>query len=410
MNHIIPMTTFPILLQDLNISSETKKFWDDVLLEKFNKSYSSYSSFSRSDKLPNWDKLISSNFRVFDLFQKLSEYYKKERYDFNNKDKFFAKEETSTFSSIEFLELLKKDKISIDNIFLNTLVAEPENKSGWTYAEFIELHLHYLKENKQKLHTEIEKQYFLELNEHQQYYSYVSVDENINLFFSLMDVIQPNKINHTWFKEKLEFFCTIKDDDSRQLVNQAEYLNFDSQKKIYDYIVDLFPDNINEHNKYFSKILPSPVFKTSRLHQGSIEINLYQILNELHLNQKDLNHLIHISKECLNVVSQPSFLELIEKDIPVSNIYSKDNNSSVILNFSTNSYEDLEDFEKILLRSLNGVLKVSDKIRISWSESYSGADELITNMDSKFIHQHYLFQTLNETLSTNSNSAKKMKI
>jgi len=404
------MITFPTLLQDLKISSETKKFWNDVLLEKFNKYSSSYSSFSRSDKFPNWDKLISSNFRIFDLFQKLSEYYKKEKYDYANKDRLFSNEDNNPFLSLEFLELLKKDKVSMEGVFLNTLIAEPENKSGWTYAEFIELHLHHLKENKQKLNKDIEKQYFTELHEHQQYYSYVSVDENINLFFSLIEVIQPNQINYNWFKEKLEFFCTIKDDDSRQIVNQAQYLNFDSQKKIYDYLVDLFPDNISENKKYFSKILPSPVFKTNRLHQGSIEINLYQILNELHLNQKDLHHLINISKECLNVVSQPSFLNLIEKDIPVSNIYSKENNSSIILNFSTNSYEDLEDFEKILLRSLNGVLKVSDKIRISWSESYSGADELITNMDSKFIHQHYLFQTLNETLSTNSNSAKKMKI
>lgn len=403
------MTTFPTLLQDLNISPETKQFWDDVLLDKFNKSSTSYSSFSHSDKLPNWNKLISSNFRMFDLFQKLSQYYKNERYDYLNKDRFLS-EESNPFLSLEFLELLKKDKIAIDDIFINTLIAEPENKSGWTYAEFIELHLHYLKKNNQKLNENIERQYFLELNEHQQYYSYVSVDENINLFFSLLAVIQPTQITYPWFKEKLEFFCTIKDDDSRQLVNQAQYLNFDSQKKIYDYINESFPENLSENNKYFSKILPSPVFKTHRLHQGSVEINLYQILNELHLNQKDLNHLIHISKECLNVVSQSSFLNLIEKDIQISNIYTKETNTSVILNFSTNNYQDLEDFEQILLRSLNGVLKVSDKIRISWSESYSGADELITNMDSNFIHQHYLYQTLNETLSTNSNSSKKMKI
>ena len=80
------------------------------------------------------------------------------------------------------------------------------------------------------------------------------------------------------------------------------------------------------------------------------------------------------------------------------------------LQFSTENYENLKIFEDILLKSLNGVLEMHEKIKISWSESFSGEDHMITNMDAKFIAQQYLVKKLNHSLLENNINSKKNKI
>jgi hypothetical protein len=59
---------------------------------------------------------------------------------------------------------------------------------------------------------------------------------------------------------------------------------------------------------------------------------------------------------------------------------------------------------------LKGVLEVSKKIRLNWSESYHGEEELSTNMDAKFVHQHYMYHNLNDTLSSNETKPKRLKV
>ncbi len=386
-------------LRELSNPISIQKFWEKILINSYD---SRHSSFRTEDNLPTWEKMISSNFRMFEFLKNLSDYYRKEK--FSSKEN---KKEEALFFSIQMLDILKKENFNITNIFLEN---QKQNNGDWRYSEFIEIYLSYLHIKKEFIPNSLKEQLILETKEDKNYSSFRSVDQNIELYLNFLKVINPNDITYEWFSKNLELACEMYDEESRDIINFSSYLNFDSQKNIHEYINNFFPDKIDENKNYFYKILPSPIFVTQRFFQGSIDINLYQILSQNNLNQDNITHLTNIAKECLNIITKPTFMNLINENINVSNIETKDKQSNLILNFSTNNVKDLELFETIALRALNGVLQVSDKIKLKWTDSYYGDNELITNMDEKFIYQQYLHQTLNETLDINKQKTRKNKI
>ncbi len=308
------------------------------------------------------------------------------------------------------LNILKKENLELTTILLNNHKEDNENTGGWRYSEFIDMYLNYLSENKKEIPLFLKDQFLLEARENKRFSSFHEVDKDIETYFNLLNVMNSKEITNQFFKENLELYCSMVNDDTRELENYARCLNFDSQKRIYEYVNTFLPENSSEYTEYFQDLLPTPVFKTQRLYQSSIEINLYQIMFENGLNQKSSQHLNNIIKECLNVVSSDNFLRLINEDIKVFNTSVKEKAAGLKLNFSTETYEDLEKFEKIILKSLKGVVKVQDKIKLRWTDSFYGEDQLLTNMDAKFILQQYLHETLNEDLKKNETKPRKNKV
>ncbi len=392
-------------LKDLKLSKEILDFWNISLIGKYTQHYDGYSAFSRSDKMLKLEKLIDSNCRIFEMFKKISDFYKNEEYDF--KHNYI---EDKSFLSIKMLDLLSKEGVEITNVLLENQSVDPGNSGGWRYTEFIELYLNYLNHKNQIIPGSLKNQFLLEIEQEKRYSSYHDVDRDVETYFNFLKVMNPKEITHDFFHKNLDIICVIINDDTRELINYRKNLNFDSQKKIFEYVLVNFPENLSKYTEYFNDLLPSPVFTAKRLYQGCVDINLYKILHENGLGEKNKQHITSVIKECLNVVSSSEFMKLIEQDIKVSNLDIRENNSKLRLNFSTESYEELERFEKILLNSIAGVIKVADKIKIRWTESFNGEDELITNMDAKFINKQYLHETLRETLQNNQNKNKRHKI
>lgn len=394
-------------LKELDFPPYVGNFWNDNLINKFKKSYDGYSFFSRDNNFPTWEKLMSSEQRVFELLKHLSDFNSKEKHQFKHEN---IKDLSSSYLSVQMLNLLSKEGLDITKVLLDNHFNDIDNKGGWSYTDLFEIYLKHLDSKNESIPNSLLTKFIFDIKEEKKYASYRSVDEEIDTYFKLLKIIPQNKINYNWFSENLNLFCTIKDEETRELVNYSKHLNYDSQKQIYDYVNQHFPEKIIENKEYYLNLLSSDIFSTKRLYQGSVDINIFQLIHQCKLSQNDSSHLSNIAKHCLSVIASPEFMQLINENIAISNIHTQDNQSNLTLNFSTDSYENLEIFEKIVLRSLNGVMRVSEKIKITWSESYSGADELITNMDAKFIHQYYLYNTLSETLETNTPKPRKNKI
>lgn len=397
-------------LKNIKLSKESLDFWRDKLMAKYHNRYSGYSPFSTSyDRgLSSWSELVSKGKTVNDLFDILSSFHRSENSEFNYNE--VKNTESSMYLSVQMLDILRKDNIDLGKIILDKYAHEPSNSERWYYMGVFNIYLDYLNYRNETIPEILKTHFISELKDAKGYSSHRSVDEDINTYFSLLKVIPKNKITYEWFSENLDTFCLIENENG-ELENACKYLNYDSQKKIHDYISDNFPSRINDNEKYYPNLLQSDVFSTKRFHQGSIDIKIFPLIQQYNLNQKDVKHLSNIAVECLNVVASDEFMKLIGENIPISNIETKDQHSNVILNFSTDTYENLEKVEKILLTALKGVLEVSHKINMSWSEDYhTGENILMTNMNAKFVHQYYMFHNLHDTLDTNNSKGKRNKI
>lgn len=387
-------------LKEVNLSDNIKNVW--------NKStdWNPTRYLSREDGLTSLTKLINSGNRVYELFQSLAHYYKKEQfereYEHNN-----SKHKSL---SIEILKVLTEERLDITEIILENMKQNPHNEGGWAYINFLDLYTEYLKEKKLPLNELILNQLISEKIGEKQYSSYYSIDTEIEQLFNLLNTIPQNSISYPWFSETLNMFCQAYNEDTRMLDDHSHLLNFDSQTKIYDYVKTYFSNHLEDNIKYFSDIVPQEILSVRKYHQSTIEINLYQVLRENNLTQKSFGHAKSVAIECLNIVASKEFMELIHENITVNNINHQEGLKSITLQFSTNTSEELETFEKVFSTALSGILKITEKIHLNWSDSWSGEQELITNMDAKFVHKQYLHQFLNETLELNPQKGRKNKL
>lgn len=385
-------------LNTIHFSEKLKKTWSD------NTSQESSAYGYGTGVIPSLEKLIlhssSINYNLFELFKYVSDLHTRENYHPDvHKD-----------ATIKILKALNKDGINLEQILLETKYVDPDNEAGWQYETFFNIYLKSLIDSKKEINPILLEQCLLEIETNKKYSSYQDIDSEINTFFDLLEVIPKNQITYEWFNKKLELFCTILDDESREMVNNCNLLNFDSQTKIYNYISTNFPEKISENEKYYQDLLLEDNFITKNLYQGVIKINLFKVLAQFNLKQENLQNISNIIGECLNVTASSEFMKEINENITVSNIDVKQQHNSMNLQFSTENHEDLIIFEDILLKSLNGVLKMHEKIKISWSESFSGEDHIITNMDAKFVAQQYLVQKLNHSLLENKIPNRKHKV
>ncbi len=392
-------------INKINSSFEVRSFWDTKLVDKYNQFYDGYSPFAHRNKLPTWEKM--KQMRVNEVFSKITDFFRDETYEFKDKD---VELKPSNYLSVKMLDILSKDGVDITDVFKTTYQNDLENKSGWQYQEFIDLYLSYLKFKGQLFPTELLDPTLKLIKEYNGYISNSNTDNNVSIYFKLIDRLPKEKVTYSWFAEHLNIFCSSEDDNSGEIVNKHQSLNYDTQKLIYDYIEKNFPEYLEENSKYYLKLIPTDIFTSQSLHQGVININLFQIIHNNNLKQKDSDHLCNIARHCLSVVNSSDFMGLIEKDIHVSHINIEKTQSNITLKFSSESSEELEEFKTILLTALKGVLNVSEKIRLNWNSLYNGEDKLDTNMDAKFVHQHYLFHDLHNSLNTSKQQNKKHKL
>lgn len=396
-------------LKNINFSNEISSFWTEKLIGKYSERHESYSPFSRRDKFPKWSDLIFEKKTVNKLFGHIADFYRSETFEF--KDKEVKNIESSMYLSIQMLDILDKNNLDISKILLEPYERDPNNYNEHRVIEFFNMYLDYLSLKNETIPKSLSTQFISELIDDKGYSSYRSIDDDVNTYFQLLKVTPKDKITYEWFLENLNIFCLIKDEDTRDLVNNAKNLNYDSQKMIHDYINNNFPQYVTENEKYYPELLDNDIFSVKRFHQSTIDIKIFPIIKKYNLNQKDVRHLSSIACECLNVIASDEFMKMIGKNIPITNIETKDHHSSVVLNFSTDTHENLEAAEKILLTALKGVFEVSQKIHLTWTEDYhTGADQIRTNMDAKFVHQYYMYHNLNDSLDTNSSKPKRNKI
>ena len=396
-------------LNDINFSDEVSSFWKEKILARFEQRSDGYSWFKREDKFDEWQRLISNKTTVGGLLNLIAKFYRSENGQFQYDDT--KNIDSSSYLSVHMLNLLTNDKVDLNKILLDNYDYEPKDYKDWHVFDFFNIYLDYLNIRSEKIPDILNEKFITKLEQYKKFSSHRSVDEDVNTYFQLLKVMPKEKITYDYFVEKLDFFCLIEDKESRELENHCKYLNYDSQKKIHNYVKEHFPNKIDENSKYYPELLVSKVFSTKRLYQGCIDINIFSLINQYGLTNKDSSHLSSIACECLNVVASDEFMKLIGENISITNIENKQHKSNVILNFSTNTYEDLEAAERIILTALKAVFDVSQKIRIHWSENYhTGADELSTNMNAKFVHQYYMYHNLNDSLDTNESKPKRPKI
>ncbi len=396
-------------LSNIEFSNDIPNFWKEKIIARFEQRSDGYSWFKREDKFDDWKKLIANNKTVGDLLNKIAKFYRSENGQFQYDD--IKNIDSSSYLSVQMLTLLNKNGIDLTEILLKNYDYEPKDYKDWHILDFFNIYLDYLNIRSEKIPDILNEKFITKLEQYKKFSSHRSVDEDLNTYFQLLKVMPKEKITYDYFVDQLNFFCLIEDRESRELENHCKYLNYDSQKKIHNYIKEHFPNKIEENSQYYPELLVSDVFSTKRLHQGCIDINIFSLINQYGLTDKDSSHLSSIACECLNVVASDEFMKLIGENISISNIENKKYKSNVTLHFSTNNYEDLEIAERIILTALKAMFDISQKIRMHWSENYhTGADELSTNMNAKFVHQYYMYQNLNETLEQNDSKPKRPKI
>lgn len=393
-------------IKKLNPSFDAISFWDTKLVDKYNQYYEGYSRFAYSrNKPPTWKKM--EPMRINEVFSILADFHKDETYEFKDKD---IELNPASFLSIKMLDILSKDGVDITDVLKSTYQSDLENKNGWQYQEFIDLYLGYLKYKDQFFPTDLLGQFLKSIKEYYGYASNCITDDHVSTYFQLIDRLPKDQVTYSWFVEHLDMFCSSSDYETREVISKHESLNYDTQKLIYDYMENNFPEYIEENSKYYSQLMPTDIFSSKSLYQGIVDINIIQLIHNNKLKQKDFTHLCNIAKECLNVVNSSEFMDFIEKNIHVSHINIEKSQSNITLKFSSESFEDLETFKTILLTALKGVLSVSDKINLKLEDTYSGENELDTNMDAKFVHQHYLFHDLHNSLDSGKQPNKKPKL
>lgn len=394
-------------IKNINLSKNISIFWKEKILAKFDERHERYSWFDRNDKFPEWNKLNSDGTTLGEFLTLIAKFYEKENGDFQYNGQ--TDINSSNYLSVQLLNILNKENIELTKILTDNYNYERKDYKDWNIMDFYNIYLDYLNLKNEKISEILNNKFIEKLKEYKRY-GYRSVDDDINTYFRLLKVTPSDKINHNWFAKNLDFFCMIEDEEERKLVNQCKCLNYDSQKKIHNYIKDNFPNHVEEHAEYYPKFLESKVFSTKRFYQGSVDVNLFSLVNQYGLTNKDVHHLSNIATHCLTVIASPEFMNLIEENILITNIETKENKSSVTLNFSTDTAENLDRVEHILLAALQGVLEVSQKIHLQIADSYHGNEEVHTNMNAKFVHQYYMYHNLNNTLDTNLSKPKKPKI
>lgn len=403
---------FTTLLNTIPFTSAIEDYWNSHLVAQYSKNFNTannyYSSFKEAEKLPLWENFQVNN-NIYQLFDALLKFHRLEYFDFeyhttdsksNNQTHL-----PSSYLSIQMIDLLEKEGINFSSLML----VNDHNNDQTDFYEHYCLHLQHLNFKQHCIEEQLSDK-FLESVLLRQSYSYHNVDRNVELFFMLLEATPKETINLQWFTDKLELFCTLEDREERELLNHSNFLNFTSQKHIYDYMQTYFPENIEDNQQYYKNLIPSDIFSSNILFQGMIKIDLFQymLLNDLSKNK--FNHLENIAKESLNIISSDEFMSLHD-NLSIVNIHHKTSKTHITLFFSCDNHEDLVTFEKNYITTLHCLFKVQDKIYLNWSENYHGEDTLDSNMDAQFINKYYLASHLHNTLDNDlSKPNKKNKI
>lgn len=379
-------------LHQIKISNEAILLWDKTLIPILQ----SELSFSDRKILPYWSEFKSNT--VDDFLNNLSRIYNKEFFQLNNKKKL-----PDEYQSLKMLAMVKKDGIDFSKLYMEKFENQISKNHNFFETPTLMMYLQFIKIQGEFLAPHLLQAIIEDKLESKKYSSYDRMDETVEMYFKLLSVTPVKNVTYDWFIQNLNSFCQDKQK------NMGKYLNYDNKKLIHDYIKINFPDKFDKDSFYFSELTGKNNFFIRRLHQSSIQINLFQILHDLNLGNQELHHIEEICIQTFKVVSSKKFLDLIGKNIDIENYHTDKKASCLELHFSSENPDKLKELEQVFLTALKAVLPIHEKIHIVWSEDYDGNDTINSNLNAKFLHQYYLHQKLNDELQQNS-SHKKNKI
>lgn len=396
-------------LKSLSFSPEVEKCWQEQIIAKYSQKFEYYSPYTNRKRLDDWKEFKAKN-TVGQLLEELGDFRSTETYEQEYSDK--HSNIISDFASVRMLTLLEKEGLPVESILLNSPNVGQEFNVFDVFdgVKTYVVYMDSLYEQNKIISQDLINRFIPLITYEKSITDRRDIDDDMNIFFRLISILPPEEITYDWVSKNLDVFCSQEGEKRGELKNISHQLNYSSQKKIYDYIQKHFPENLEDNRQYYNDLMPSPILKIKRLHQGIIEVDLYQYIFQNELQQKDRTHLSSICIEALNVMSSQEFLTLINEDIKVSNIETKDYNKKLTIYFSTDNREQLEKFETIYVNTLESLLNVEDTIHISWNEDHdSGESYAITNMKTDFIVKHYLFSKMNKEIP-NKPSGAKLKI
>jgi hypothetical protein len=395
--------TLETTIKNINLPKYIKEFWDRVFLQKANNLNNGFSGFiSRGDKRV-FQHMEENGWRLWEIFNEVSFLYRRE-VEANEREKI------KEFVSLETLRILEKENITMTNVLLENNKNDPLNEGGWNYPTLLNLYLADLKQKKEKVPSVILELMVKEIEKDRAISGYKVLDEELKNFIDLVSITEK-EITYNWFSKNLQMICMVKDQQTDELEDHKKYLNFDSQKLVFNYIKDNFPLELENAKDYYQSLF-SDKFTTKEYFQGEIDINLYVILNEKNLSQKDYYHLINIAEVTMNNIQQESFMSLIGEQYNIEKLEIKKGSKNLLISYSSINKKDIEVFEKVAIKSLNGVYNIAEKIQISSTETglFSTDSEVITNLDVNLTSKQYLKEKLSDELSLNSSPTKKMKL
>lgn len=390
--------TLSTKIKDIKLSKKISRVWNEKIVARYNESYGS-NGFSERNQPNLWNDL--GDISLSDLISYINEFYVAEYY---NIDKYIE----YNYVAIDFLNALKEEKLDVRNILEESIKNPPSLLSN---KGLLDVYIKFLNSNNEFISESLLTSILEKLNDEKRYIRNGDLEEQINFFFDLLKVVPHSIKTEQWTIDTLDSFCFLRDDETRELVNASKNLRYISQNHVLDYIQTNFPQNIEKYKKYYHDLLDDNAFELENLYQAKVSINLYSLLQQYQLEIDLSDKLSDIAHQCLKVVASKEFMVLINKNIDVSNIIAHKTKSHISLGFSTQTADELKEFEDIFLLAVKNILKVQEKVSIEWYESYhSSENELSTNMDAKFIYQYYSYSKLNANLEDNNKGMRKNKI
>lgn len=393
-------------LNSLSFSPEVEKCWQEQIIAKYDQKFEYHSPYENRNRLDDWKEFKTKN-TVGQLLEQLGDFRRTETYEQEYSEK--HSNVISDYASVRMLNLLQSEGLPVESILINS----PNTGEAFNVFDDVKtytLYMDSLYQQNKLMPLELFNKFIAIITDEKMFSLRREIDDDINIFFRLISILPKEEITYDWVSKNLDLFCSGEGEKRGDLKNISEQLNYSSQKKIYDYIQEYFPAYVEENRQYYHDLMPSPILKTKKLHQAIIDVDLYQYIFQNELQQKDIYHLSSICIEALNVMSSPEFLSLINEDIKVSNVETKQYNKNITVYFSTETREQLEKFENIYVNTLESLLNVEDTIRISWADNDdTGENYAITNMKTDFIVKHYLFNKMNNEIP-NKPSGAKLKI
>lgn len=408
------MATFDTPLKNLNFSEEVANFWDQKIVEKYDLGWAceTFSPFKNSQNFPRWHKL-KNNFNIYNLFDKLRGFQRDElchlaQNPIENND--FYKE----LNTAKFLNLLAKNGVDIVDCIKQNQEKDPDNIDGWKYISLLELVNTYLWENKKFISDDYLNLIIKEKKETNKKSNYFQEDlkTEINLFFSTWENLHPKKHNINFFIETLNVFATKYDKQSNTVLLDCLSFSYDTQKQIKNYMETHYPKYLQEYQQYYSDICKKEdFFSFNNSHQQTLNLNLYQILEQYNINEDKLHQFTNIINYVFKTIQSDTFLNMIGKDLSLINTTTiNQNKKSIVFCYSSKKKEDLEEFGKILKYSIQGILDDFNTLNYSESNDWDGKLQIITNINNEFLVKKYTVKKLENETSKKEFAIKNFKI